>query len=358
MYEERLKKIIENMKKHGISQMVVTSTPNIYYLTGVWIDPGERLYALYINEDGSTKFILNELFISSPGIENLNVTTYSDNDDPIDILSKLVDDKKSLGVDKNWPAHFLIALMERKSSMKFEDASLVLDETRMVKDDAEIKELKKSSEINDSVMKELPSLIEAGKTEKQFSKEISALFEKNGVEKQSFETIVSYGKNAADPHHFPDETVLKSGDCIVIDMGGVYNHYCSDMTRTYFFGRPCSEAEKIYETVLLANEKAESIIKPGVKLCDIDKAGRDIISDAGWGKYFTHRIGHNIGIEDHEYPSVSLAESLTAKPGMVFSIEPGIYIPQKYGVRIEDLVLVTETGVEVLNHYTKKLQIK
>ena len=357
MYDERVKKVIENMQRHGISQMVVTSTPNIFYLTGVWIDPGERMYVLYINEKGSTKFILNELFINSLGIENMDVTTYSDNDDPIAILTGIVDDKKSLGVDKTWPAHFLINLMERKSSMKFKDASLVLDETRMIKDAAEIKELKKSSEINDAVMKELPKLIAANKIEKEVSKDISAVFEKYGVEKQSFETIVSYGKNAADPHHFPDGSLLQKGNCIVIDMGGVYNHYCSDMTRTFFFGKPCEEAEKIYNTVLLANEKAESIIKPGVKLCNIDKAARDVISDAGYGKYFTHRLGHNIGIEDHEYPSVSLSENLTAKPGMVFSVEPGIYISGKYGVRIEDLILVTESGVEILNHYTKKLQV-
>lgn len=355
MHTERIKKAVNKMKSHGIDQMIVTSTSNIFYLTGAWIDPGERLLALYIDDAGNSTLVMNELFKNNSSVTGINIITYKDESDPISLLSDIVSDKKPLGIDKNWPAHFLIGLMEKKENMKFVDSSVILDELRMIKDEDEIKVLKESSLINDKVMEKLPNLIKGDMTEKQVSKIISSTFEKCGVDKLSFETIASYGKNCADPHHSADDTKLKSGDSIVIDMGGVYRRYCSDMTRTFFYGSPCDEAKNIYDIVLEANLNAISIIKPGVKFCEIDDAARSIIDKAGYGQYFTHRTGHNIGIEDHEYPSVSSSENMPVQPGMVFSIEPGIYIPGKYGVRIEDLVLVTKTGVEVLNHFPKDI---
>lgn len=356
IFTERKEKVFENMKRHNLSQMIITSTPNIYYLTGAWIDPGERLLALYINLNGKAVFVLNELFNNNSPVDGMDVITYNDSDNPVEILSKIIDKQEILGVDKNWPAHFLLELMERENHIKFSNASFIIDEIRMVKDKQEIEVLKESSLIADKVMFELTEYIGTDRTEKQMSKIISGLFEKHGVDELSFKTIVGYGKNGADPHHITDNSLLQSGDSIVIDMGGVFNHYCSDITRTFFFGSPCHEARKIYDIVLQANLNAISIIKPGVTLRQIDSAARDFITSAGYGKYFTHRTGHNIGIEDHEYPSVSSSEEMPIVPNMVFSIEPGIYIPGKYGVRIEDLVVVTQNGAEVLNHYPKELR--
>lgn len=357
VHTERIKRAVSKMKEHDIHQMIVTSTTGIFYLTGAWIDPGERLLALYIDNKGSTTLILNELFKNNSSISGANVVTYDDGSDPIKLLSKIISVNEPLGIDKSWPAHFLIELMEQNRDMKFVNSSAVIDEIRMIKDAEEIAALKESSRIADKVMEELPHRINGDMSEKQMAKVVCSTFEKYGVDKLSFDTIVSYGKNCADPHHIIDDSRPKAGDSIVIDMGGVYNRYCSDITRTFFYGTPCEEARKIYDIVLEANLNAISMVKPGVTLSKIDDAARSVIAKAGYGQYFTHRTGHNIGIEDHEYPSVSSTESLIAQPGMVFSIEPGIYIPGKYGVRIEDLVLVTETGVEVLNHYPKNITV-
>ena len=147
--------------------------------------------------------------------------------------------------------------------------------------------------------------------------------------------------------------VLKEGDCVLFDMGCVKDRYCSDMTRTWFCGQPTEKQAAVHDLVRRANEAAEALIKPGVRLCDLDAAARDLITEAGYGEYFNHRLGHFIGRTDHEKGDVSSANTAVAKPGMIFSIEPGVYLPGEFGVRVEDLVLVTEGGCEVLNHNDK-----
>ncbi|AAK80732.1 Xaa-Pro dipeptidase [Clostridium acetobutylicum] len=356
MNNSRIKRVIENMKKHKLNQMLVTSASSIFYLSGASIDSGERLVAMYINTDGKVTFIMNSLFKNSKGLDNSEIITYDDSEEPIPVLLNEIDKNDTLGIDKNWPAHFLIELME-KSNMNFVNSSPIVDEVRMIKDEEEIKILRESSKINDKVMEELVDYINKDKTEKEMAKVIQGIFEKNGIEKLSFDTICSYGKNGADPHHMPDDTELNNGDTIVIDMGGVYNNYCSDMTRTFFYKEASKEAKKIYETVKKANEAGKKAVKPGVKLSDIDRVTREVIEKEGYGKYFTHRTGHNIGIEDHEFPSVGGNSDIEAQVGMVFSIEPGIYVPGECGVRIEDLVVVTETGCEVLNNVSRELKI-
>ena len=164
-------------------------------------------------------------------------------------------------------------------------------------------------------------------------------------------------KNAADPHHENDDTPLRKGDCVLIDMGCVYKGYCSDMTRTFFYEGILEEEIKVYEIVKKANEAAEAMIKPGVKLSDIDKCARKVISDEGYGKYFTHRLGHFIGRDVHEYGDVSSVNEMEVEEGMIFSIEPGIYLEGNFGVRVEDLVMVTKDRCQVLNSFTKDIYI-
>lgn len=357
MNNKRLERIVENMKRHELSQMLITSTPGIFYLTGKWIEPGERLLAMYINDKGYVGLVMNDLFKARSDIEGAEVVLYNDDTDPIPFVSKLIQKGKPIGVDKDWPSHFLIELLEREGNLKPVNSSPVIDEVRMVKDDEEIKLMKESSYIADQVISEAQKHMGEGLTEKQLSKIVSESFERHGVLKLSFETIVGYGGNGADPHHGVDDSLPKEGDSIVLDMGGAYKHYCSDITRTFFYGKPSTKAENIYNIVLEANLKAISIIKPGVTFAEIDNAARGVIEKAGYGQLFTHRTGHNIGIEDHEYPSVSSTNNMPVVPGMTFSIEPGIYVPGEVGVRIEDLVVVTENGVEVMNKYPKELTI-
>lgn len=169
----------------------------------------------------------------------------------------------------------------------------------------------------------------------------------------SFDTMVLFGDHAASPHGTPEKEKLVKDEYVLFDLGVIYNHYCSDMTRTVKFGTPSEEAQTIYNIVLEAETNAIEAIRAGVPLQDIDKIARDIISDAGYGDYFPHRLGHGLGLEEHEYQDVSSTNSNLLEAGMVITIEPGIYVPNVAGVRIEDDILVTENGYEILTHYDK-----
>ena len=200
--------------------------------------------------------------------------------------------------------------------------------------------------------------LEKGMTEKEVADFIDAEYLKEGASGVSFDTIVCFGPNAADQHHTPSETrTLKAGECVLIDMGCIWNGYCSDMTRTFYCKSVDDEQAAIHDLVRTAVEKAEAVIKPGVRFCDIDAQARYLIDEAGYSEYWRIRLGHFIGQEDHEYGDVSPINKNVAEPGMIFSIEPGIYLEGKYGVRVEDLVLVTEDGHELLNAVDKKYRI-
>ena len=215
--------------------------------------------------------------------------------------------------------------------------------------------MREATRINDLVMERAAARLKEGVTEKEIADYIVSQYAAEGCDSEAFQTIVSFGPNAADPHHEPDNTVLKAGDCIVIDMGCRKNRYCSDMTRTYFCKEAPAEYAAIHDLVRSANELAESMIRPGVPLCDLDKAARDHIAAAGYGEYFNHRLGHGLGMDVHEFPSIMEGNDLVIEEGMCFSVEPGIYIPEKVGVRIEDCGYVTKDGFEVFTHTPKEL---
>lgn len=356
MNQQRLTRVIENMKRFGLEQLIVSSPDSIFYLLGVKIHPGERLMALYIDESGKAALFLNELFPLDRDL-GLPVHFYNDTEDPILALSERIVADKNIGIDKEWPSQFLIRLMKKMPDLKIELGSPAIDYTRMVKDAEEIEKMRKASRVNDKVVAEAIELVKAGLTEIEVSKALAEVYAKYDTPAFSFEPLIAYGSNAAEPHHSSDDTPLANNSCVIIDIGGMTDHYASDMTRSVFKGNPNDEYLTIYDLVKRANEAAIQAVKPGVKLSEIDKVARDIISEAGYGKYFTHRLGHNAGINVHEFPDVSMTSEVVAEPGMVFSIEPGIYLTDQYGVRIEDLVLVTEKGCEVLNQYSKELQM-
>lgn len=356
MNKGRLKKVIKNMEKHNIDQMIVTSPDSIFYLLGEWIHPGERMLALFINTNGKTKLFINELFpiTSDLGVE---VYTHKDTEDPIAQLAEVVDKSEVVGIDKEWPSHFLIRLLKKKDKLKVENGSIVVDEARMIKDENEIELMRKASAINDKAMEEIIEFIRQGCTEIEAAKKLAEIYEKYGSNSFSFVPLICFGANAAEPHHSSDDTELKENNCIIIDIGCIKDSYASDMTRSIFYGQPDQEYKKIYDLVYKANIAAIKAVKPGVKFSDIDRAARKVIEEGGYDEYFIHRTGHNIGINVHEYPDVSSSNDMEVVEGMVFSIEPGIYLPGKYGVRIEDLVVVTQDGCEVLNKFPKDLII-
>lgn len=318
LYAARFARVTENLARQGLTQMIVSDPPTIFYLTGVRIQPGERMLALLLRADGNHRFFVNALFGTPEA--GIPVENYSDGEDAPAKLLPWLERDKPLGIDKNWPARFLLRLMELDAAPAYRNASAACDDARAVKDAAEQEAMRASSKV-------------------------------------SFPPICGFGAHAADPHHDNDDTPLEAGQCVLIDVGGVYQDYCSDMTRTFFTGEPSEEERKVYELVRQAQAAAEALVKPGVRLCDIDAAARDLITEAGYGPYFNHRLGHFIGLEDHEAGDVSAVNENVVTPGMCFSIEPGIYLPGKFGVRIEDLVLVTEDGCEVLNHYPHELRV-
>ncbi len=350
-YQARVQNVLEAMECQGLEQMIVSDPSSIWYLTGVDVEPFERLFALYLRKNGGNILFLNKLFhVPQPPCETVWMT---DTDDGVGMIAEKVDKTKPLGIDKEWPARFLLPLMQACPGMECRLASDCVDDARACKDETEQQLMRESSRINDQVMRRAAAFLKEGMTEREGEAYIRAQFKELGCEDVSFAPIVSFGANAADPHHMPDDTRLKAGDCIVLDIGGRRQRYCSDMTRTYFCKTADPKHAALHDLVRRANEAAEALVKPGVRLCDLDAAARDLIAAEGYGEYFTHRLGHFIGQTDHEKGDVSSANTAVAKEGMVFSIEPGIYLPGEFGARVEDLVLVTADGCEVLNQVEK-----
>lgn len=356
MKQNRVDAVLVNLESMGLSQALITDPLSILYLTGRLIKPLERFYALYLNRNGSHKIFINQLETvpEDLGVEKVRFT---DTDPYLDLVVKAVDCREPLGVDKNMAARFLLPLMDRDAAAGYVNASLAVDKARGVKDAQEQELMRKASQINDEAMKLFKTLVRPEVTELEAAEQVKQIYLDLGADGLSFEPLVAFGANAANGHHYPDNTKLKKGDCVLFDVGCTYQGYCSDMTRTYFYRDVTPHQREIYDLVLQANQEAEKAVCPGTVLSELDGIARGIIARAGYGPNFTHRLGHFIGLEDHDFGDVSSAATDAAVPGNIFSIEPGIYLEGEFGVRIEDLVLVTETGCEILNHLPKELEI-
>lgn len=351
---DRIQRVIANMRQEGLEQILVSSTASLYYLTGLWVETGERMLVLYLHESGEVRLFGNEIFGIVPP-EGLVLHTHKDAENPVEELAGHVRPGK-LGIDKFWSSKFLIGLMELCPQMKPVLGSDPVDNARMRKDAQEAEAMRKASIWNDEVMKAVIGQIKEGITEKELTGEINRQYELRGADKANCR-LVCFGKNGADPHHGADHTVIKPGDSVIMDIFTPFDRYWCDMTRTVFYREVSQRQRQVYELVKQANEAAIARVKPGVLLSELDRTAREVIAQGGYGPYFTHRLGHGIGLECHEPPDVSSASQKPLEAGMVFSIEPGIYLPGEFGVRIEDLVLVTEDGCEVLNGAPKELLV-
>lgn len=355
MDTSKLNRILQLMKEKEIPQMIISDPPAIFYLTGKWIHPGERLLALFLNTNGDHKLVVNRLFPQERDL-GVELVWYEDTEDGVEILSRFIEKDKPVGIDKTWPARFLLRLQELKAGSRFANGSLIVDSVRMIKDEREQTLMREASLANDAVMEKLIPLVNKGYSEIELEQTVRGLYKESGHSDVSFPPITAYGKSGADPHHITDDTKGKRGDSVVLDIGGILNGYCSDMTRTVFLGEVSDKAREVYEVVKEAQRRGIEAARPGARMCDVDLACRNYITEKGYGEYFTHRTGHSIGMEDHEYGDVSSINKDVIQIGQCFSVEPGVYLPEEgIGVRIEDLVLITEDGCEVLNHYTKDL---
>ena len=355
MNQQRLTRVLAHMKEQGLSQIIISATPSLYYLTGLWVEPMERMLALYLDADGKAVLFANEIFGLSPQ-PGLPLVTHKDGENPVKDLAKAVAPGK-LGIDKFYLSKFLIGILEARPDVRPVLGSAPVDLARMHKDADEIAAMIHSSQINDQAMAFLMTQLIAGVREDELEARLNGFYRDHGAN-QSGPQLVCFGANGADPHHGSGPDTLTPGTSIIFDIFTPIHRYWCDMTRTVFWGKKPTDKEKeVYELVREANAAAEALVKPGVLLSDLDAAARNVITRGGYGPQFTHRLGHGCGLECHEPPDVSAASPIPVEEGMVFSIEPGIYLPGEFGVRIEDLVLVTKDGCRVLNAHPKELTV-
>ncbi len=284
-----------------------------------------------------------------------SLRTWADGEDPYALVrSVLPTSGRTIAVsDQMWSVH-LINFQAALPQATFAPASRVLAPLRRTKDAAELATLKRAAAAADAAMAEILATPLVGRSERAVGRMIADLLIKHGHRTADF-TIVASGGNSGSAHHVTGERMLQKGDALTLDFGGVFDDYFSDITRSVFLGEPPAEYRRIYEVVRQAQEQAFQAVRPGVACQDVDRAARRYITAAGFGEYFIHRTGHGLGLDVHEEPYMVEGNSMPLAAGMVFSIEPGVYIPGRYGVRIEDIVLVTETGAERVNHSPRDL---
>jgi Xaa-Pro dipeptidase len=362
--EHRLQQLTEWIKEENLSACFLTSTPNVFYISGFYTDPHERLLGLLAFPDHEPALVCPNMEVEQVKKTgwNYGIIGYNDTDDPWRKVQEYMT-QRSISVEKLAveQEHMTVARLHKVQAM-FPQAAIASAEDKMfqlrlIKDDEEVSILKEAAKLADFGVEVGIHHLKKGVTEQELVAVIEYELKKKGISQMSFSTMALAGEKTAAPHGKPGLDRVKDGDLILFDLGVVLNGYCSDITRTVAFGSINDQQQEIYETVLKAQLAAVDICKPGIEIGQIDIAARSIITEKGYGDFFTHRIGHGLGIEVHEYPSMNETNTMKLQKGMVFTIEPGIYKPQVGGVRIEDDILVTDSGVELLTSYPKDLQI-
>lgn len=362
-FQERISKLQTWMEEQKIDLTLVSSPANVMYLSGFYCDPHERFMAAVIPGKG-------EPFLLVPALErdkaeakgSLQVYTHEDTDDPLQILLTALaaesEDIQTVAIEKS---HVSVARFEELQAQFakafYRNVEERLSAMRLQKDPQEVEIMKRAAKLADDIVAFGVEQLAVGKQEYEIVQAIEGFAKRQGAERMSFETMVLAGEKSALPHGVPGTREIRKGDFVLFDLGVVVDGYCSDITRTFVMGEASAEQQAIYQAVLEANLAAIKAVKPGIAAADVDKAARDVIQQANYGEYFTHRVGHGLGIDIHETPSVHGKNGQHLVPGMTFTIEPGVYVPKIGGVRIEDDVLVTEDGVEILTGYPKELQI-
>ncbi len=264
---------------------------------------------------------------------------------------------QSIGFDATFVSYqgftALQALFEGKAKVSLSPINNPLRDLRLIKDESEVAAIKKAQDLNNQGFECVCSLLKEGVTEIEVARGLEIFWIQHGGERLAFDSIIAFGENGSKPHYRPGPRALKKNEAVLIDMGIFVDHYASDMTRVVYYGEAPDKVVEIYDIVKRAKEAALALCKPGVTVANLDKAARDLISEAGYGEEFCHNLGHGVGLEVHEFPSLRQepqTQELTLQPGMVFTIEPGIYLPNVGGVRLEDMVLITEDGYENLTN--------
>lgn len=351
------------MQEKGIDALWLIPSANMYYLTGFWpASQGGNISSL-LSKSGEAIFIVPEMYYEQVSKQSWikDIRIWKERKEFDNILKDSVKELhlSSANVafeDRTW-AEFLMRIKKSFRGIRLSLASEILKDLRIRKSEEEIKLMKKAGKIASEIMNTITRKIDVGMTELEISGLIEYEGRKIGSEKMSFETITSFSNHSSKPHNEPGVKKLRKKDIIMIDFGPRFEKYCSDISRTFFIGKPTEEVIKMYEATELAQKKALSSVKSNIKASDIDEAARDVFKEYGYERYFIHGTGHGVGLDIHEEPYITKESKSVIEEKMTFTIEPGIYLHNRFGIRIEDTLLVTDDGYEVLTSFPEDLLI-
>ena len=379
-YPARLAACREAIAERGFAALLIGVGPDLRYLTGFVGEPMERLTLLVIPERGEVSFVVPRLEATKAGATPLvaaghaRVVAFEETDDAFALTARLLAEAgatertggggsigRPIGLsDRLWAMHVL-PLFGALPGCRFEPASAVLRDLRQVKDADEIRLLRFAAVAADRTVDAIAAGRLIGRTEAEVSREVRGRLIDEGHDLADF-AIVGSGPNGASPHHDAGAREIRAGEPVVLDIGGTLAGYLSDTTRTIWVAgdsgiEPEPEFRRVYELVREAQARAPAPVRPGATAETVDAAARATIADAGYAEFFTHRTGHGIGLEVHEDPYIVAGNSTPLRPGMSFSVEPGIYLPGRWGVRLENIVICTGTGADVLNMSSLDLRV-
>jgi Xaa-Pro dipeptidase len=363
MNEQRLRKCQDQTVAHGLDGVVLMPGPNMLYISGMHTHASERPILLFVPADDETAIIIPELEAmkaEAAGIDPRRIFAWNDQDGYMGAFqhacAMLELSDYLLGVEVLRMRVLEYELLRRYApGLKTTPAETVMNVLRLRKDAQELTAIRRAAQVAEKAMQKLLPRIQVGQTEKQIAAMLVQELLAAGSQATPFGPIVSTGPNSASPHAVPTDRPIQHGDLLVIDWGAMIDDYPSDITRTFAVGEIEPEFHRIYNTVLLANEEGKRVSRPGITGEAIDRAARDVIEKAGYGPYFIHRTGHGLGLETHEHPSLVAGEREPLPAGAVFTVEPGIYLPGRGGVRIEDDVVLIGNSHESLTTFPREL---
>ena len=362
----RLNNLTASMRTSKLDAVILNPGPTLTYLTGVHFHLMERPVVLFVAPGQDPVLVLPELELPKMELFPYKVQAVAYGENPSEWENAFRKAAQALGLDGKRigvePRQLrLLEFSHVKAGApesEFPDASNVLSMLRLKKDKAEVDSMRRAVKIAQDALEATIPLIKIGMTERELSSELVMQLLKNGSDSEfPFAPIVSAGPNSANPHASPTERKLQAGDLLVVDWGAAYDGYISDLTRTFSVGEVEDEYQKIHKIVQESNAAGRAAGKPGVPCADVDKAAREVIEKAGYGKYFTHRTGHGIGMEGHEDPYMRGDNMQLLEPGMAYTVEPGIYLTGRNGVRIEDNIVITETGADCLSDMPREIRV-
>jgi Xaa-Pro aminopeptidase len=347
------------MDELGVDVLLLSVGPDLPYLTGYEAMPLERLTMLVLPRVGDAALVVPALEAPrvTPVPELFEIVPWQETDDPIASVARLVGNAAHGAIGDHTWARFVLDLQRALPNTQFSRASEVTSPIRMVKDAAEIDALARAGAAVDAIARDMRAVQFRGRSELDVHRELVERMLAAGHERANF-AIVAAGEHAASPHHEPSaDRVIREGEIVLCDFGGTMNGYCSDITRMFHVGEPPAEVRDVYAVLAAAQEAGVQAAQVGTPCEDVDRAARDVIADAGFGEQFVHRVGHGIGTEAHEDPYMVRGNTLGIAPGYAFSVEPGIYLPGRFGMRLEDIVVATDRGPARLNNAARDIAV-